>query len=163
MRDAAEESDQDGDQQVIEEMLRNVIAGKGIDPSKLTQAFEVLISSIVSGVSAKIDPRWMNDKVWQAYQPAAHAGRGARPGQAHRSQSHRARDSGPTSRSRTSEQDAALSARKVMGFASAEPLDAAKIKDRRRQLAKKHHPDLGGSAEKMKAVNDAADVLIGSL
>ncbi len=58
---------------------------------------------------------------------------------------------------------ARLAARQVMGFAASEPLTEDTIKDRKRQLAKRHHPDLGGSAAKMAAVNDAADVLMDAL
>ena len=61
-------------------------------------------------------------------------------------------------------QRAILAARQVMGFAATEPLDENKIKDRKRQLAKRYHPDLqGGSAQKMALVNDAADVLLAAL
>jgi len=54
-------------------------------------------------------------------------------------------------------------ARQTMGFAQAEPLTEAIIKDRKRLLAKKHHPDRGGSVQKMALVNDAADILLASL
>lgn len=54
-------------------------------------------------------------------------------------------------------------ARKVMGFAPAEPLNTAMVRERKRTLAMKHHPDRGGSADKMARVNDAADVLLASL
>lgn len=58
---------------------------------------------------------------------------------------------------------AQLAARQVMGFAATQKLTEDDIKDRKRTLAKKHHPDLGGSAQKMAAVNDAADVLMAAL
>jgi hypothetical protein len=54
-------------------------------------------------------------------------------------------------------------ARRVLGFSDAERLTVATVKDRRRMLAKKHHPDYGGSAAMMARINDAADVLLASL
>ena len=59
---------------------------------------------------------------------------------------------------------AALAARQVMGFAASERLTQEMVKDRRRLLAKRYHPDVtGGSAARMAQVNDAADVLLKSL
>ena len=58
---------------------------------------------------------------------------------------------------------AVTAARRVMGFAS-EPLTVPVIAARKRQLAKRWHPDRpGGSVQKMAAINDAADVLLASL
>src|SRR5262245_36008462 len=54
-------------------------------------------------------------------------------------------------------------ARHVMGFSHDEPLTEAAIKERKRQLAKRHHPDRGGSDEMMARVNDAADILLASM
>jgi len=55
-------------------------------------------------------------------------------------------------------------ARQVLGFAQSEPLTEAMIKDRRRALNKKHHPDrTGGSPERVAIINDAADVLLAAL
>ncbi len=52
-------------------------------------------------------------------------------------------------------------ARKVMGFAPTEQLTADKIRQRKRTLAQRYHPDLpGGSTEKMAMINDAADILM---
>lgn len=58
---------------------------------------------------------------------------------------------------------ATLLARRVMGFGGNEKLTVDMIKDRKRELAMKHHPDRGGSLEKMQAINNAADVLLASL
>lgn len=54
-------------------------------------------------------------------------------------------------------------ARNAMGFGPADPLTEDTINQRRRQLARKHHPDRGGSTERMMVINDAADVLLESL
>lgn len=58
---------------------------------------------------------------------------------------------------------AALRARQVLGFTAKEPLTPEMIRDRRRRLALRHHPDRGGSEAKMATVNDAADVLLGNV
>jgi hypothetical protein len=58
---------------------------------------------------------------------------------------------------------ARAAARQVMGFAAGQKLTEDDVKDRKRMLAKRHHPDRGGSAQKMAAVNDAADVLMAEL
>lgn len=54
-------------------------------------------------------------------------------------------------------------ARQVLGFQMKEPLDAGKIKARHRELFKKHHPDRGGSTQRMAAINAARDVLMEAL
>lgn len=55
-------------------------------------------------------------------------------------------------------------ARRILKFGPDDDLTVDLIKDARRRLAKKYHPDVaGGSAAKMAAVNDAADVLIAAL
>ncbi len=56
----------------------------------------------------------------------------------------------------------ALRARQVLGFAASEPLTEEAINNRRRQLARKHHPDRGGSLTKMQDINTAADLLLDS-
>lgn len=50
-------------------------------------------------------------------------------------------------------------ARITLGFAPSEPVTLEVLQRRRRELARKHHPDRGGSVAKMQAVNAAADVL----
>jgi len=58
---------------------------------------------------------------------------------------------------------ARAAARQVMGFQMHELLDADKIKARHRVLVKKHHPDHGGSTQKMANINLARDVLMAAL
>lgn len=60
--------------------------------------------------------------------------------------------------------EAQRAARRVMGFAQGLRLTEDMVTDRKRELAKRYHPDKpGGSTEKMAEVNDAADVLMESL
>jgi len=54
-----------------------------------------------------------------------------------------------------------LLAKRVMGFAESEPITADQVKDRRKELARRYHPDRpGGSVDKMQQINAAADVLL---
>jgi len=55
---------------------------------------------------------------------------------------------------------ARAAARQVLGFGPTEALNVDMIKARHRQLAKKHHPDRGGSNRKMETINLARDVLM---
>lgn len=56
-----------------------------------------------------------------------------------------------------------LAARQTMGFQPADVLTEDVVKDRKKLLARKHHPDRGGSVERMSAINAAADVLLEAL
>lgn len=60
------------------------------------------------------------------------------------------------------QREAVVRARATMGFAASERLTEDMIVDRRKRLARKHHPDLGGSVDKMAEINNAADVLLES-
>ena len=54
--------------------------------------------------------------------------------------------------------------RVILGFEPGEQLTSARVKARKRELAKLFHPDKeGGSAHAMKRVNEAADELLKSL
>jgi len=53
--------------------------------------------------------------------------------------------------------------RTILGFAPGARLDAAMIKNRRRELAQIFHPDHGGSPEAMKRVNLAVEALLAGL
>jgi len=54
-------------------------------------------------------------------------------------------------------------ARAVLGFTATEKVDAAILKAKHRELAKLHHPDRGGSVERMTKINHAVDLLAKSL
>lgn len=51
-------------------------------------------------------------------------------------------------------------ARMELGFQHREPLTVERVEKRRKELARKHHPDLGGSPERMVRINQAADLLV---
>lgn len=55
-------------------------------------------------------------------------------------------------------------ARSVLGFGPGDPLTEDAIKERRRKLALKYHPDrAGGSLQRMAAINHAADTLLAAV
>lgn len=57
-----------------------------------------------------------------------------------------------------------LRARKVLGFSPSEPLTEDLLKSKKRDLAKKYHPDvIGGDGSQMAVVNRAIDILSESI
>jgi hypothetical protein len=61
------------------------------------------------------------------------------------------------------ERQRVMAARRVMGFTPNEVLDHDMIKRRHRALLKRHHPDHGGSNDRMAVINSARDTLLESL
>lgn len=51
-------------------------------------------------------------------------------------------------------------ARMELGFEHRAPLTVDDVEKRRKELARKHHPDLGGNPERMVRINQAADLLV---
>lgn len=58
---------------------------------------------------------------------------------------------------------AITAARAALGFSPTETISREQLKTRHRELAKKHHPDRGGSLERMQAVNAAVETLESTL
>ena len=54
-------------------------------------------------------------------------------------------------------------ARQVFGFKETARLTESLIKERHRELVRRHHPDRGGSTARMAVINDARDILMASL
>ncbi len=69
----------------------------------------------------------------------------------------------PPPRDTEADHVALLRARKLLGFSQTEIVTAESLKARHRDLAKKHHPDRGGSLAKMQAINAAVDTVAASL
>lgn len=57
-------------------------------------------------------------------------------------------------------QRALLLARQELGFEPRAPLTVVDVERRRKDLARKHHPDLGGDVARMSRINQAADLLV---
>lgn len=76
---------------------------------------------------------------------------------------HGARRSPPVDPAAEAKKRELAEARMVLGFDNTQPLDEVTIQRRRKELARKHHPDRGGSEERMRRINAAADVLLAAL
>lgn len=50
-------------------------------------------------------------------------------------------------------------ARRTLGFTAKESITPEQLKERYRKLARKHHPDRGGSVERMQEINAAMEIL----
>ena len=53
--------------------------------------------------------------------------------------------------------------RVVLGFTPGQKVTEAEVKARHRELARKHHPDKGGSVARMQEINAAVDQLLASM
>jgi len=51
-------------------------------------------------------------------------------------------------------------ARQELGFGPQEPLTPEMVGRRRKEMARRYHPDQGGSVERMARINQAADLLL---
>lgn len=58
---------------------------------------------------------------------------------------------------------AAAKARQVLGFNPGDKLTEDMVKKRHRELARKHHPDRGGSVARMQEINAAVDHVLATL
>lgn len=157
----------------ISDVVRDVISGKRVSRSTLNQAaadiFGMIGQAVNGGRHANgnhawvgMDPEQILDDI-RSSAPSAHrpphrdADRIRRDAEARAQQHHHA--------SERAKRVAEINrARKVMGFPIVGEayfhLDAAELKKRYRELAKRYHPDRpGGSAAKMQAVNNANDLL----
>ena len=54
-------------------------------------------------------------------------------------------------------------ARIVLGFAAGQKVTVEEVKKKHRELARKHHPDRGGSVAKMQEITAAVDQLLASM
>lgn len=148
--------------EVLAGALDNFLAGKPINAEATIGAASSIFEqwkmggSMTSGYSPSEAPRSTIDDMLRNIMGGRGSGSQRDPG--------RAAPPPPPPRSPPPGPDPRIKARQILGFAADERPTIEEIKDRRRRLAKKYHPDLaGGSAAKMAAVNDAADVMIAAI
>jgi hypothetical protein len=103
------------------------------------------------------------DQWWAAHNGNPAPGGGAHPPHAPRPDGRRQAGYPPGPAAPDIHANLQRAARRVLGFSDLESLTEEAVKERRRKLAKKHHPDHGGSVAMMARINDAADVLIACL
>lgn len=139
-----------------ESPIANVIASlfQGKRPSQ--RDVESAVRSTMEGLFGK---RMSEAEVAELLAQARAAARGGSPGSS----------SGPSSDARSQARDREHAeaekarqvswARRTLGFTAREPLDGDIIKKRFRELARKHHPDVGGDVRKMADINRAVEIL----
>ncbi len=132
-------------------MIGQVLSGRGIDPAALRGVAQDVLASL--GLSVNPDALPKADFYEMLGRVAAdlrqrRAAAGSRPPP-------------PPPRDPAAARLAEVrQAMLVMGFDPSSTVDEAQIKARRRDLARKHHPDRGGSVETAQRINAAADILL---
>lgn len=122
--------------EVVSEALRNFMSGRPVDIESAFRSAEAILWEIQA-----------NGNVWNSRRGPA----GAEPPP-------------PVDHDAEALKAKRARARKILGIKPDVHLTAEMVKERKKTLAKKYHPDRpGGSAEKMALINDAADVLMASL
>lgn len=147
--------------QVIADSLQNFLSGRAINVDQTMGAVESLVGQW-AGMGANYRPEVQEGESEDSSHRRAQSG-AARPSWFPGAQA-QAPQPDPDAQAR-------IAARRVMGFGDREPLTANEINDRKRKLARKYHPDLGGGSprrieqltRKMAEVNAAADVLLEAL
>ncbi len=149
--------------EVVADAFVNFLQGKPINTEATIGAVDTLLGQWGSGMGADYRPdveagegedsvhrgggRPRGAAPWSTWREA---GQGPRPGHADPEAEERRRIE--------------LAARQVMGFTASEILTEDQIRDRKKTLARRFHPDRrGGSLEQMKTVNAAADILLQSI
>lgn len=144
--------------------IRDMFAGRKIDSNKVAQDLTEAIWES-GGSFGEFRPD-VGDVDWETmFQQArerVHAARGAY-------QQHRQQGSGQRQRPPSEDPEhvqrmrAVQAARATLGFGPRDAITKEILKARHRELAKRHHPDRGGSLERMKIINSAVDLIAGTL
>jgi hypothetical protein len=135
------------------EVLGDFLSGKRVTRDRVQEAAQELFGRYGAGGMAEgyypggsgvqIDWSWLNPGVQQQQQQRARQ---------------------PTADEIAAQQVAARrQARVVLGYAVSQPVTEQEVQRRRRELARRYHPDRGGNPEKMVEVNAAADILLAEL
>lgn len=148
--------------QSLASILGDVIAGKRVTEDQWRSGLEDFVSVFQrapadSWIGSRRDATMdaVRARVGRVMDPTAWGGRGARP------QADRPDPPHPPPRKRPP--DPTPQWRAILGFSVREPLTADAVKRRHREMARTHHPDRGGSVEKMQQINVAAEGLLATL
>lgn len=144
--------------EVLADAFVNFLQGKPINTEATIGAVDSLIGQWSSGMGSDFRPDVAGGDAragqrpwwWTVIGQGGPAGQGAPPPPA-------------DARAQAEAKRVELEARRVMGFAAGQPLTEPLINARRKVLARRNHPDLGGSTEKMTIINAAADMLLSTL
>lgn len=149
---------------VITEAAINFMSGKPINREATIGAIETFVEhwsgGIGSGYRPDVSSGERESRVHQRAQPGHDVPWWTMPGAQRRGQ---AQPPPPPPNEEIERQRKIAAARQVMGFALSEPLTREVVQQRHRKLVRKHHPDHGGSTEKMMAINNARDVLLAEM
>lgn len=146
----------------IAEMIDAVLAGRP-PPRRAMEDFWVAMAEKLTG-------RTLTPAEIEAVRGGGFTG-GAGPGgwSASRSSSSGSAAPDPDRAARAQKEQAAAEraravgrARRTLGFTAKEPLTRDQVKGRYRELARKHHPDRGGSVARMQEINGAMEILLES-
>jgi hypothetical protein len=157
----AEASRTRGPAEIIADSFVSFLQGQPINMQATIGAVEQVInqwSGMAAGYHPDVDPGQREDTVHRNHSDGRRRPWWWTPGQSGPQQPPSRDD--PRAQQRLQQ---VREARRAMGFTQGEVLTAEDIKIRHRRLVKKHHPDRGGSTEKMARINSAADVLMEEL
>jgi len=151
--------------EVLAETLVDFLQGRPINRDATIGAFDQIINQWVTGLGADYHPDVTQGEAEDAAHRRAARARNGRgqgipwwsPGTA---RGHRDAPQDPRERE---QQQRERTARRILGFRPDQALDERMVKDAKKRLARAHHSDLGGSDDRMAAINAAADVLLASL
>lgn len=126
--------------EIVSESVDNLLAGKRINIADTIDAVGQLLGE------------WRGNAMGSGFYPGNQPG--GYPG-------HDARRAAPPPPD--PEVIARVHARQVLGFGPSDKLTEAILKKRHHELVRKHHPDRGGSVDRMAEINNAVDILLASL
>lgn len=138
--------------------LRDLFAGKKIDRDKIAQDLTDAIWES-GGSFGEFRPD-IGDLDWEKMFEQARARVGAaRGGGGHHGQQRHPPPPAPDLEARRAIQQA----RATLGFGPTDVISKDMLKARHRELAKRHHPDKGGSLDRMQVINSAVDLIAGTI
>lgn len=147
---------------VIADAINNLLAGKPINVEATIGAAENVFQqwAMGGGMAAGYHPSVRAGESENAAHRRAQAGHAQEPPPFW----WQAQGPGPRPAAPDPKEQALRQARQVLGFGPNEAPTEIEIKARKKQLARRYHPDYpGGSAAKMAKINGAADLLLESL
>lgn len=136
-------------------MIARVLRGQRISDDMLHAGLEDLVDVATRVASERQTPTPGASPWWAPIIPDPEVGHGT--------QQEPRRVPPRQERRRASPQPTGPDPRIVLGFAAGQKVTAEEVKKRHRDLARKHHPDRGGSVAKMQEINAAVDQIMASL
>jgi hypothetical protein len=149
--------------EVITESAINFLSGKPINKDATIGAIESFVQQWTGGIGADYRPDMHGGERESSVHQRAQSGGAWKPWHMGENWGRRTGATPPPQDPDIERQRAIAAARQVFGFAQGEKLTDDAVTKRHRLLVKKHHPDRGGSTEKMAIINNARDVLLAAL